>query len=333
MGQSVHSQSPEIQARLAVSQDPKAPALASFGKSLDAAKAILDRRGALAKYGWLMNSYDFQNHCRTVQEFVEYFVEKKLESLNEKEIEKPSSANRFVLLNELAKETKDPLTLRNEVLNVLHAARDTTAALQGWVFYFLARRPDIFSRLRREILAAFPDQQADDITFTKLWSQSYMLSVINETIRYVAIVPMNERAAVVDTTLPRGGGPDGQSPIFIPKGTQVLVPTYTMQHREDIWGADVEEFRPERWEDRKFGWDFVPFGGGARQCIGRKYKSFRGVYVVELTGQQNNSLGLRRCIVSSGYCKSLTGLRTWRLQSNRSDSITLSRIEVGLAYR
>lgn len=262
-----------MQAKLAVSQDADAPALSSFGKSLDAAKAILDRRGALAKYGWLLNSRDFQNHCKTVQAFVDYFVNKKLESSGKKDIEEKSAAGRFVLLNELAKETKDPLTLRNEVLNVLHAARDTTAALQGWVFYFLARRPDVFSKVRQEILAAFPDQQSEEISFAKLWSQPYMLSVVNETIRYVGIVPMNERAAVVDTTLPRGGGPDGESPIFIPKGTQVLVPTYTMQHREDIWGSDVEEYKPERWDGRKFGWDFVPFGGGARQCIGRKCNS------------------------------------------------------------
>lgn len=209
-----------------------------------------------------------------MQAFVEYFVRKKLESFDEKNAEQATSSSRFVLLHELAKDTKDPLTLRNEVLNVLHAARDTTASLQGWVFYFLARRPDVFLKLRQEVLTSFPDQQSGEITFTKLWSQSYMLQVINETIRFVGIVPMNERAAVVDTTLPRGGGPDGEAPVFIPKGTQVLVPTYAMQHREDIWGPDVEEYRPERWEGRKFGWDFVPFGGGARQCIGRKCYSF-----------------------------------------------------------
>lgn len=79
---------------------------------------------------------------------------------------------------------------------------------------------------------------------------------------------MNERSALRDTTLPRGGGPDGLAPIFVPKGGQVLIPLYAMQHRKDIWGEDVEEWKPERWEDRKFGWEFIPFGGGARQCLG-----------------------------------------------------------------
>lgn len=82
---------------------------------------------------------------------------------------------------------------------------------------------------------------------------------------------MNERAAIRDTTLPRGGGLDGQSPVFVAKGTQVLIPTYSMQHREDIWGPDVDQYKPSRWIGRKFGWDFIPFGGGARQCIGREF--------------------------------------------------------------
>lgn len=38
-------------------------------------------------------------------------------------------------------------------------------------------------------------------------------------------------------------------------------------HRDlDVWGADAEEFRPERWETARPLWDFVPFGGGPRIC-------------------------------------------------------------------
>ena len=59
----------------------------------------------------------------------------------------------------------------------------------------------------------------------------------------------------------------------VPEGTQVLIPLYAMQHRADIWGADVEEFRPERWETYRPGWEFIPFGAGARKCLGRKYLS------------------------------------------------------------
>ena len=132
----------------------------------------------------------------------------------------------------------------------------------------------MFDRLRKEVVDTFGTNPQSAVNFTELTTCRYLQWMINETVRIAAVVPMNERMAQRDTVLPRGGGPDGQSPIFVAKGVQVLIPTYSMQHRADIWGADVEEYRPERWQDRKFGWDFIPFGGGARQCLGRKCSSF-----------------------------------------------------------
>jgi cytochrome P450 len=50
---------------------------------------------------------------------------------------------------------------------------------------------------------------------------------------------------------------NGESPIFISKGLKVLYSTYSMHRRRDIWGADADEFRPERWV-------------GARAFLGKK---------------------------------------------------------------
>ena len=86
-----------------------------------------------------------------------------------------------------------------------------------------------------------------------------------------AILPIMERVSLEDTTLPRGGGKDGQKRIFIPKGQSVLISTYALQMRADIWGSDPGVFRPERWENRRPGMEFVPFGGGPRKCIGRMF--------------------------------------------------------------
>jgi cytochrome P450 len=54
--------------------------------------------------------------------------------------------------------------------------------------------------------------------------------------------------AVVDTTLPVGGGPDGKSPVFVKAGQSVNYQVYIMQRRKDLYGEDAEEFKPERWE-------------------------------------------------------------------------------------
>lgn len=67
--------------------------------------------------------------------------------------------------------------------------------------------------------------------------------------------------AIVDTVLPRGGGPDGKSPIFIPKKMNVAWSAYSMHRCEDFYGEDSEEFKPERWETLRPGWEYLPFNG------------------------------------------------------------------------
>ena len=43
-------------------------------------------------------------------------------------------------------------------------------------------------------------------------------------------------------------------------------------HRDKtLWGADANEFRPERWEGRRHGWEFLPFNGGPRICLGQQF--------------------------------------------------------------
>ncbi|KAK7751173.1 hypothetical protein SLS62_006857 [Diatrype stigma] len=258
-----------------LSREEGQPGGKDMSTHFDAAKVWIDKRGALAKFYWLMNSKEFKEHCRAIHEFADGIVADRLAKPPEKE--DPEKANRFYLLNELAKETQDPSVLRNETLHVLVAGRDTTGCLLGWVFYFLARHPHVFAKLRNIILERFGTRPADS---RALGQVSYLQWIIHETLRFVSVIPLNERVALRDTTLPRGGGPDGQARVFIPEGTQVLIPLYAMQHRKDIWGEDVEEFRPERWETYRPGWEFIPFGAGARKCLGQQFGRTEVSYVV-----------------------------------------------------
>jgi hypothetical protein len=57
------------------------------------------------------------------------------------------------------------------------------------------------------------------------------------------------RTAVEDNILPTGGGPDRSLPIFVKKGQLIVFNVFAMHRRQDIYGADAEEFIPERWED------------------------------------------------------------------------------------
>lgn len=54
--------------------------------------------------------------------------------------------------------------------------------------------------------------------------------------------------------LPRGGGPNQSSPVFIAKGTMVTFGIAAMHRRKDLWGDDANDFRPERWEHEIAHW-------------------------------------------------------------------------------
>lgn len=267
-GYSVHAQNPEARARLPTVKGMDEPNLLELGENFDQGKRWIEERGAFYKWYWLISSKDFDHRCREIHKLVDWFVQTRLQG-GEKDPELADGRKKFVLLNELAKETKNPLELRNESLSLLFAGRDTAGALLGWCFYFLSREKRVFRKLRAIIMDEFGI--AGEISFAQLKACQYMLYVINEVFRVAAVIPLNERVAVRDTTLPRGGGPDGSQPIFIPKGRQVLIATYAMQHRADIWGDDVEDFIPERWEGKKAGYEFIPFGVGPRSCLGRTF--------------------------------------------------------------
>lgn len=69
---------------------------------------------------------------------------------------------------------------------------------------------------------------------------------------------------------------------FFPVGTVLSVPAYTIHHSKEIWGADADEFRPERWmaltERQKKA--FIPFSYGPRACIGRNVAEIEMAIIV-----------------------------------------------------
>ena len=273
-GYSVHAQNHKARATLPSVSGMDEPNLLELGANFDQGKRWIEERGAFYKWYWLMSSKDFDHRCREIHKLVDWFVHLRLQGGEKGRDSEEEGRRKFILLDELAKVTQNPLELRNESLSLLFAGRDTAGALLGWVFYFLARHERVFRKLRSIVLETFGPSTTDEISFAQLKGCQYMLNVINECFRVAAVIPLNERVAVRDTTLPRGGGPDGSQPIFIPKGRQILIATYAMQHRADLWGEDVEEFKPERWEGKKVGWEFIPFGAGPRSCLGRELISF-----------------------------------------------------------
>ncbi|KAF3925974.1 hypothetical protein ABW20_dc0106974 [Dactylellina cionopaga] len=192
----------------------------------------------------LHNPKEFREATKFIHDSVDKFVHDALAAhkSDEKKQSPEEKPEKYVFLREIVKETQDPVILRDAMLNILLAGRDTTASLLGWVFYLLVRYPDVERKLRQTIEEHFGGENDGDtkpITFETLKSCKYLRWVVDETLRVYPTVPINSRTAVVDTTIPLGGGPDQKSPLFIPKGTCIEYMVYSMHRREDIWGSDA----------------------------------------------------------------------------------------------
>lgn len=219
---------------------------------------------------WLCDSFEYRRAVKNCHEFVDYYVQRALET------KVSEDANRkYVFLEELTKQTRDPIVLRDQAMSVLLAGRDTTAGLLSFTVALLLRNKKVWYKLREEVLSEF-GKDIKNITFHSLKRCTYLQHVISEVLRLYPVVPINSRQAARDTTLPLGGGVDENEPIFIPKGTIVQYHTYSLHRHEKFWGKDANEFIPERWENDQVKkslqlWRFIPFNGGPRICLGMNF--------------------------------------------------------------
>lgn len=99
--------------------------------------------------------------------------------------------------------------------------------------------------------------------------------------RLYPIFPLLNRVALRDTSLPVGGGAGQDAPVFVPQGTTAQMGYFALHRDARVFGSDVEAFRPERWDEMKPElWEFVPFGGGARACLGRDKALVEAAFVL-----------------------------------------------------
>ncbi|KAI1970844.1 hypothetical protein LOZ51_006302 [Ophidiomyces ophidiicola] len=228
----------------------------------------------------------YHRYVDGIHEFVDRYVKKALEHHQAQQsglITSEKTESRYIFLYELINRTQDPIELRSEALNILLAGRDTTASLLGALWNVLSKRPDVWSKLLQEV----DGLNGKKPTFEEVKDMKYLRFCVNEgrisppltpALRLYPVVPINGRTAVRDTFVPVGGGPDGKSPVFLRKGTLMSYSVFAMHRREDLYGPDAAEYRPERWEKLRSAWDFLPFNGGPRICLGQQLALIEASY-------------------------------------------------------
>ena len=232
----------------------------------------------------------YRRGLKVINEFVNQYIQRALRLSPDELASKTKSDMGYTFLHALAGFTNDRKVLRDQLVAVLLAGRDTTAGTLSWAIYELGRHPEAVARLRREILDVVGEDRTP--TYADLKGMKYLQNVVNETLRLYPAVPFNVRLALRDTTLPRGGGPDGSQPVAVLKDTPIGYSTLVMQRRPDLYPSssgsspnddypDPAVFSPDRWfRWQPRPWQYIPFNGGPRICIGQQFALAETSYVL-----------------------------------------------------
>jgi cytochrome P450 len=137
--------------------------------------------------------------------------------------------------------------LRDQLVTLLLAGHETTATGLAWALERLLRHPDVMDRLRSSLATG------DD---------EYLNAVVAETLRVRPVIHDVARVLHQPVTL---GGYD------LPAGVTV-VPSIGLVHSRDDVFPGAGEFRPERFLGERPGtYEWFPFGGGIRRCLGAPF--------------------------------------------------------------
>ncbi|ACK65747.1 cytochrome P450 [Rippkaea orientalis PCC 8801] len=146
--------------------------------------------------------------------------------------------------------------LHDEILGLLFAGHETSAAGLTWAIYQLYKCSNVRKKLLQEI-----DTLGNNFEVKMIVNLPYLSAVCNETLRMYPPLPKTITRIANQSVNLMGYN--------LPMGTPVNGSIYLCHHREDLY-PNPQEFRPERFLERKFSpYEFIPFGGGTRSCIGQ----------------------------------------------------------------
>ncbi len=242
----------------------------TFLQAYNYGQSGVGKRMQLLPWNFLTQDQQFWRSCATARAFVTKCVQDNVEECLKRNppTEKPV-ASKLVLAQELLATTGNITDITNQLMNVFLPAHDATAVALTNIFFYLARHPEIYAKLGVEVRKSKDSGQ--EWTYERLKGCRYLQNVMRETFRLNPSIGQMNRAALRDTILPIGGGPDGKSPIFVAKGTLLTTSFYALHRLPRYFGADASTWRPERWNNLKVEhWSFLPFGGGPRICIGQQ---------------------------------------------------------------
>ncbi|XP_060213658.1 cytochrome P450 97B2, chloroplastic [Lycium barbarum] len=250
---------------------------------------------------WLVpRQRKFQKDLKVINDCLDGLIQNAKETRQEADVEKlqqrdylnikDASLLRFLV--DMRGVDVDDRQLRDDLMTMLIAGHETTAAVLTWAVFLLAQHPVKMKKAQSEIDAVLGQGRT---TYESLKKLEYLRLIVVESLRLYPQPPLLIRRSLKSDKLPGGynGDKDGYE---IPAGTDVFLSVYNL-HRSPYFWDKPNEFEPERFLVQKEsqgieGWAgfdpsrspgalypneiisdfaFLPFGGGPRKCVGDQF--------------------------------------------------------------
>ncbi len=231
---------------------------ATCGELRSALVALLnDRRFGLGQLGRVHGSKaqaldDFWAQFERVRQLTIALIEERRKNFD------PSSTDMLSMLLHATDEEgrrRSDEEIRDEALTLVVTGHETTATALAWGLFWIVESDRVSTRLREEVRSLGVPTEAN--AYAQL---EYLDASCQEILRIVPVVPASFRQVV--------GRPFALGEYVFPPGTILSPSIYLAHHREDVFAAP-DTFNPDRFLRRKYSpYEYLPFGGGARRCIG-----------------------------------------------------------------
>jgi cytochrome P450 len=167
-----------------------------------------------------------------------------------------------MLMETTDKETGEKMSekmLMDEILTLIIAGHETTAASLNWAWFLLSKNPEIQDKL----FAETSQMDGKNLSFEAIPQLQYTDAIIKEALRLYPPGWLLTRRAIND---------DRIGSYHVPARTDIFIPLYLI-HRDEAYWQEPDVFRPERFlePDNRHKFTYFPFAGGPRQCIGDQF--------------------------------------------------------------
>ena len=265
----------------------------------------------LAKH-YMKNLREFEDNMNLLNNVLNDLIKNALQTQTQQDIEqlenrdysKMDNPSLLRFLVDMRGEDTTSTQLRDDLMTMLIAGHETTAAVLTWTFFELSQNKEILSKVRKEIDEVLGDRNP---AFEDVANLPYLRLCLAESLRMYPEPPLLIRRALEDDVLPKGGARDKT---FIPRGTDIFISLYNIHRSEEFW-VEPNKYNPDRfltphsnpsrpdWNGYKpigssqtypnevhSDFAFMPFGGGSRKCIGDQFAIMEATACVALILQR-----------------------------------------------